>query len=108
MKELIARLEAAAGPSSDLDEAIALAVGMRMFNIETGAEVGRGPNFTYSIDAALTLAEHRTFAVLLEALAMASAYFASFIDKNGHIAKAMPRFICIAALKARMAEEGRG
>lgn len=46
------------------------------------------------------LAGDKAYSVLLHALALAAAFFATFSDKGGHIVRMLPIFICIAALRA--------
>lgn len=124
MTDLIERLEKATGPDRGIDASIwwrfdRKAAERVYWNAAMGkpcplgdepptsglgwlAVRGKAPAYTGSFDAAFTLAGERVFAVLLEALAMAAAYFVQFSDKGGHILRHLPRFVCIAALKARL------
>lgn len=111
---LIERLERATGPDRELDWAIAEHLGwayepgvpsllLAPSMIDPDGNARHLPAYTASLDAALTLAGERSYACLLEGMAMAAAYFVTFSDKNGHIVRALPRFVCIAALRAREA-----
>lgn len=119
LADLIQRLTEATGPSREIDADIARALGCEVeiirvpaghpifkdgggleFMKKDGNKIGIPP-WTASTDVALTLAGDRTIAVLLAALAKAAAFFSSFRDKEGHIKRALPRFICIEALRSR-------
>jgi hypothetical protein len=109
---LIERLESATGPDRELDLDLALAVGLLTSPLERGCWVDPGEcidggkeadgttfvalAYTASIDAALTLGGHRKwpnnpFALICSAI---------LLCRSGKVAD-LPRFICIAALKAR-------
>lgn len=113
-KELIAALEAADGPSRELDAEIALASGE--FITKPGREgmfarkdapnqfSGYVPPYTSSIDAALTLAkEGQASDVLCDAIVLLNV-----TGWKGSWRNALPRFIVIAALKAMEAANAQG
>jgi hypothetical protein len=120
MTDLIARLEAASGPSRELDEAIARHLGAPLDRHESGdfwrlTEPWAGwshhypmPKFTASIDNALTLvpegwsrqvgdSENR-----MHAQAVLGRSYPT--NRNVYVeARTMPIALCIAALRARSA-----
>ena len=114
MKELIARLEQASEGGAELDEAIFAAIGR-----EHEFHWNTAPRYTTSLDAALTLVPEgwRTqlyqrdggwFSRLVEiTTSRVVAPFES--DEKGFAPVPTPALaLCIAALKARITEEGRG
>jgi len=115
---LIARLEAASGPSVELDEEIRVAVDAENINYwpaEFAPTVGtyEGPvAYTASIDAALTLVPEGLFFLFGigrvrsgEPLAAAQIMRPVTLDQVAEAeADTLPIAICIAALKARAAQ----
>ena len=107
MSDLIARLEAATGPDRELDRAIAKALGVMPLYQMRGQIGSSWPDFTDSIDAALTLVP--------EGWRWHSYYWPrkdepkimSLVTSEPHVGiahgkAATPALaICIAALKAR-------
>jgi hypothetical protein len=102
LSELIARLEKASGPDMRLDAVIESHVGFRPFGT---------PQYTASIDAALTLVPD-TWAIHemgeLSRLPTGAGWYVTAMKRDGfgEVHAAHPNFaiaLCIAALKARAA-----
>lgn len=111
MNDLIARLEALEGPDREADAQLHCAAmphcsmpsrndcaqGSGYVSFRDGAEFRQARPYTSSIDAAMTLAEPGDAAqVLDEAIRLLG-----LCGWRGRWRDALPRFICIAAMKAR-------
>ena len=129
--ELIARLEAAVGPDRELADAVLLACGWVKHKNPVWNHLdrcdwlsppprqrlwssSRRPNPTASIDAALTLVPEG-FAWMVRGSGaddIAHPFFVAYVTIPGHdvasrVGATAPLALCIAALKARAAEQGR-
>lgn len=117
--ELAARCEAAEGPDRELDKAISRAVNGGRLPTEPVAFSGRGvvsvvatiipPNFTASLDAAMTLVPEGWFIILddlgADGLPLATLHTPERMRKVVGIARNLTLALCAAALKAKGEEE---
>lgn len=119
---LIARCEAATGPTTELDAYIHLAVTPSLSDAHvrdgSGWIIGgthdqptRAPNYSFSIDTALTLVPD-DFAYTISACRRDAVVTLFRIDTGArHVTRKdgnVPLAICEAALRARLAMEGSG
>lgn len=118
LDDLIAKLEAATGPSRELDSAIAAALGVDGWTAEEwdaviadpeieNPEIGSAPRFTRSIDAALTLVpEGSRWSIIKQ---MDDRFLSVVPDRLGWqamgVAWSAPRAICAASLRVRRSAE---
>lgn len=92
--DLIARLEAATGPDRELDHTIDMTI--------TGEWTYYAPEYTRSIDAALTLLPDNTGLILYCILGKKPSVSTQRYEWDDHVSAAtVPLALCIAALKAR-------
>jgi hypothetical protein len=117
---LVARLESATGPDRGLDAAIWIAsgklnsgdygrwVGMQPRGSKVSVELyatnsGRAPEFTASIDEALTLVPRRNYGVTLSFHPLSEVQGYAYVASHAAFAATMPLALCKAALQARLA-----
>ncbi|MFC3072401.1 hypothetical protein [Shinella pollutisoli] len=104
LSSLIARLEAAEGPSRKMDTEIAMALGIipdrEWWSIDylKSDVIGR---YTISIDAAVSLAERVLPGRCMSILSAAKELMYERGGWEGHqVPQMLPRFICLATLRA--------